>query len=1092
MFGDSSVGLLFKLSAQDNVSDVLKKIRSNVESETSAIGSKGSAELDKLTGSSKVLGASFAGLANPVGLAAAAIASVGAAGIATAVGLFNLAKSASDYGSKIHDIAQQTGLGAETISTLKFAAEQAGKSIETVANGLSIFEKNVGKAAQGGKEATAVMKRLGIDPQAAINDLDGALAKVFLRISQLKPGIEQNTAAQEAFGKSGKELIGVITDVGGNFDEFKQKAKELGVVLTDEDARAAEEFGDSLDKLKSQAQGVAFQFARQFMPDITQAMDEVSKYFTANQEVVRGWGQAVGTYLRDTLQEIKSQGGGWEDAGAVIARRFVDGFATIVVKGITGAVNAAAEQARRDFERGQNQFDPIAYGSRGGIAVYNAATGKGSPPIKPQNELTAFQVEAEVGIAGGTAGAVVVKKLNKIVDNYTRNLSEGAKKTKKSSGRKAIEKELLPASGDGFTTYKRNAKEQFAKPEAIDNLKIIAAAFKNLTGKSLQVGDGSRADQKKFGPHEGHRDLETFDLRPIRKDGRDLPTNINDKQYDQAATRALIEIIKKVVPDALVRFNDPKFVREGLTKQTDGHDNHLDVSNLGGKGNLVNLDKLEEDKRKKAKDAADDAAKAAEKARDERIKLIEDENKRVAQLDAEQTATRVKELDSELDQKLISQEEYAREIGQLQINLIKNEQAANEKLLANPELDSERRAELIQAQRILSEKLAQQVIENSDRQREAIKKVTDEYKAQLDAIRALQAQVNDQRRANEDDQKGRERDRLEKDLGKGNAKDRLDALVVLKEFDIQEADRRAARATNDAILEHQKQIAKIEDIEKERAKVEEINNLYKARIDALNAERQATKEKVEAESQAPIRTGTLEAGGGIAGQAADILGGIVGGTVDPLNKITEQAEYMKSVYGDLAGMAKGAIGSMVQGLGQLAAQWLATGKFSAKAALQMVSGIASGLAIEAGLKALMQYAEGLALAANPFTAALAPGHFAAAAAYGVAAAAAGAVGIGTGLLARAAGGGSGSASSSAFKQSTASGAATGTNGETVDRNKAVIREENRNQAPQQAQTVVHKHEVTVRAPRGFVVNEFIEDFRSLGDTHGLIMKVVEG
>jgi hypothetical protein len=194
-----------------------------------------------------------------------------------------------------------------------------------------------------------------------------------------------------------------------------------------------------------------------------------------------------------------------------------------------------------------------------------------------------------------------------------------------------------------------------------------------------------------------------------------------------------------------------------------------------------------------------------------------------------------------------------------------------------------------------------------------------------------------------------------------------------------------------------------------------LDKAYFKRIEQAKEEHEARKAKIEKEARSALITETAEntTGGFFAGA----LESIVGGGVDPLNKITDQAEYMKAVYSDLAAMSQQAIGSMIQGLGQLAAQWLSTGKFSAKAALQMVSGVAGGLAIEAGLKALMEYAEGVAMAANPFTAWLAPGHFAAAKAYGVAAAAAGAFAFGTGLGARALGGGSG------FSGETSAGAA---------------------------------------------------------------------
>jgi hypothetical protein len=127
------------------------------------------------------------------------------------------------------------------------------------------------------------------------------------------------------------------------------------------------------------------------------------------------------------------------------------------------------------------------------------------------------------------------------------------------------------------------------------------------------------------------------------------------------------------------------------------------------------------------------------------------------------------------------------------------------------------------------------------------------------------------------------------------------------------------------------------------------------------------------------------------------LGGIFGD--EARAGITDGAEYIKAVYADLSDFAAGAIGSMVSGLGQLVQQWAVTGKFSGRAALQMASGIIAGLAVQAGIKAIFELAEGYAALAS-FNFPGAALHFAAAKIYGVVAGASLAVAVGVGALSR--------------------------------------------------------------------------------------------
>ncbi|MEO8650602.1 MAG: hypothetical protein ABI539_15675, partial [Acidobacteriota bacterium] len=130
--------------------------------------------LKKLGGSA---GAAFGGLGAPAAIAGTAVLAVGAAAVSTGVALFNLTKEASDFGSEIFDASKKTGLHAEALSAMKFAADQSGASLEQITGGIAKFTKAVGAAAEDTKKGAAFMKQFGISPQAAIADLDGALDK---------------------------------------------------------------------------------------------------------------------------------------------------------------------------------------------------------------------------------------------------------------------------------------------------------------------------------------------------------------------------------------------------------------------------------------------------------------------------------------------------------------------------------------------------------------------------------------------------------------------------------------------------------------------------------------------------------------------------------------------------------------------------------------------------------------------------------------------------------------------------------------------------------------------------------------------------
>src|SRR5688572_13637538 len=95
---------------------------------------------DLLKGAGGSIGSAFAG---PIGVATAGVAAFGAAGVTAGVALFNLTKTAADYGSAIFDASKKTGLHAESLSAMDFAARQSGTSLEAITGRIAKFSKTV-------------------------------------------------------------------------------------------------------------------------------------------------------------------------------------------------------------------------------------------------------------------------------------------------------------------------------------------------------------------------------------------------------------------------------------------------------------------------------------------------------------------------------------------------------------------------------------------------------------------------------------------------------------------------------------------------------------------------------------------------------------------------------------------------------------------------------------------------------------------------------------------------------------------------------------------------------------------------------------
>ncbi len=172
---------------------------------------------------------------------------LGAAAVAPLLATTNVF---ADMGDQLAKMSARTGISVEALSELGYAAEQSGADLETLEGGVRKMQKFLVEAAQGSKGAGDTLSKLGL----RLSDLgrltpDQQFELLADRISKIQDPAIRAATAMEVFGKTGTSLLPMMQDGAKGIEALKQQARELGLVISTEDAKAAETFGDTLDDL---------------------------------------------------------------------------------------------------------------------------------------------------------------------------------------------------------------------------------------------------------------------------------------------------------------------------------------------------------------------------------------------------------------------------------------------------------------------------------------------------------------------------------------------------------------------------------------------------------------------------------------------------------------------------------------------------------------------------------------------------------------------------------------------------------------------------------------------------------------------------
>jgi hypothetical protein len=217
-------------------------------------------EIDSMLGGfgQKILGL----MANPFVLATAAI-------IGTIKAFTDITKSLVEYGSKIQETSEKTGLSTKALQEYKYIAEQTGGSLDTITASIKMM-------ARGLETNADTFAKIGVSIKDAngsfrsttdiFNDTIGALGN-------LSNDTERTNLALKLFGRGALDMVPLLKEGSKGIEELRDKAHSLGLIMSDETIKNAHDFEKSTDSLKASWKSFSMSLVQDALPALKLVTD---------------------------------------------------------------------------------------------------------------------------------------------------------------------------------------------------------------------------------------------------------------------------------------------------------------------------------------------------------------------------------------------------------------------------------------------------------------------------------------------------------------------------------------------------------------------------------------------------------------------------------------------------------------------------------------------------------------------------------------------------------------------------------------------------------------------------------------------------
>lgn len=243
------------------------------------------------------VGKSFQDVGQKIEGAGKKFAPISAAAGGAVAGMVGMAVKAGQAADDINTLSKQTGLSTEEIQKFQYAAERIDVPLETMTKSMAKLTKSmqISKEAHDlGRQATGAalaFEELGInvlDAEGNLRSNQDVFTDTLKVLEKMENETQRDAYAMQIFGKSAQDLNPLILGGADALEKYGKEAEEAGLILSQEALDSANEFNDSIDKLKATATGTFAAVGTEIATGLIPFLESLGEKLQGIMEWIRG------------------------------------------------------------------------------------------------------------------------------------------------------------------------------------------------------------------------------------------------------------------------------------------------------------------------------------------------------------------------------------------------------------------------------------------------------------------------------------------------------------------------------------------------------------------------------------------------------------------------------------------------------------------------------------------------------------------------------------------------------------------------------------------------------------------------------------
>ncbi|AJT42422.1 phage tail protein [Psychromicrobium lacuslunae] len=176
------------------------------------------------------------------------------------------------YQGAVNAFGRIAGGSVQQFSGLRAAIQLSGVDVNAAQSSMTIFSKNLGKAAQDGTKTAAMAKTLGtnfLDASGQVKPMSEILPALSDKFKAMPDGAQKTALAMQLFGRSGATLLPFLNKGSAGIAELTAQAGKMGLVLDETDQKIFGASKSSIRQFTMSMQGLKVAVGSTALPILT-------------------------------------------------------------------------------------------------------------------------------------------------------------------------------------------------------------------------------------------------------------------------------------------------------------------------------------------------------------------------------------------------------------------------------------------------------------------------------------------------------------------------------------------------------------------------------------------------------------------------------------------------------------------------------------------------------------------------------------------------------------------------------------------------------------------------------------------------------